>query len=121
MEVLLDSNFIISCIKKKISFIEQLKELGFKVILPREVFQELKDLRLKVAYDERNAIDLALNMFQSNDIKKMKLGNENVDSGLIAKGRNGYYIATLDAAIKRVVPNRVVISNSQQALRVERS
>ena len=120
MEVLLDSNFIVACIKKNIDFMEELAGLGFRVIVPREVLEELKDLRLKVSHDDRFAIDLALVRFSNGKFKKTRLGKRTVDEGLIAKGKQGAYIATLDAAIKRVVPNRVTISAAQNSLQVER-
>ena len=120
MEVILDSNFIISCLKRKIDFVENLEEMGFKILLPREVFQELKDLRLKVTTEERSLIDVALELFTKKKIKKMTLGGKNVDEGLILKGRDGYYIATLDNAIRRVVPNIVVIDSARNKLMIER-
>src|SRR3989344_9092225 len=106
MEVILDTNFIVSCIKKKIDFMSELELQGFKVLVPREVLQELKDLRLKVRHDDRTAVNIALEKFASGNIKKMRLGTQSVDAGLIEKGKQGAYIATLDAAIKRTVPNR---------------
>ncbi len=120
MEVLLDSNFIISCMKKKIDFISQLEEIGFKIILPREVYQELKDLRLKLAHDDRIAVDAALKLIESRKVRKVGFGKGKIDEHLIRKGKEGYYIATLDAAIKRVIPNRVVISNASNKIMVER-
>ena len=120
MEVILDSNFIISCIKRKIDFFEELEKLGFKILLPKEVFQELKDLKFKVAHDKRTAIDLAFNIFRNKKIKKVRLGNKNVDEGLIEKGKQGCYIATLDSSIKRAIPNKIIISDAKNSLIVER-
>lgn len=120
MEAFLDSSFIISCIKKKIDFISQLEEEGFRIILPREVFQELKDLRFKVKHDERAAIDAAFDLFTLRKVKKTTLGHSVVDQGLIAKGKQGAYIATLDKGIKREVPNIIVISDAQNRVAVER-
>lgn len=121
MKVILDSNFIISCIMKNIPFIEQLEEKGFEILLAREISQELKDIKLKLPHKERKAIEIAFEMFGKSKFKKISLGNEKVDLGLIHKGKEGYYIATLDAAIKREVPNRVVISNARNSIEVERS
>ena len=121
MEVLLDSNFIISCIKRKIDFLSQLKILGFRVILPREVLQELKDLRLSSRHEERVAIDLAFQLIEKKEVKKMKLGNKTVDLGLIDKGKEGAYIATLDNNIKRIVQNKVIINNASNRIEIERS
>ncbi len=121
MEVFLDTNFIISCVKKRIDFIDELLMQGFRIIVPREVIQELKDLRLNVAHTDRVAIDVALKMFIGKRIEKGKLGGKTVDEGLIAKGKQGAYIATLDAAIKRAVSNRVVISDATRNVSIERS
>ncbi|MDP3882385.1 MAG: hypothetical protein Q8Q31_05905 [Nanoarchaeota archaeon] len=120
MEVLLDSNFIISCIKKRIDFIDQLEEQGFKVLLPLEVYQELKDLKRKLPHDDRAAIDIAFTLLESKGIKKTRLGQgTSVDQGLINKGKQGYYIATLDNAIKNEVPNRIVIFDAQKRIGAE--
>ena len=122
MEVILDTNFIISCIMKKIDFLSQLEEKGFKVVVPLEVLQELKGLRLssKASHEERIAIDVALEMAASKRIKSITLGEGKVDDALIEKGKKGIYIATLDSGIKRNVPNKIVIFNAKKEVGVER-
>lgn len=121
MEAILDSNFIISCIKKKIDFLSQLEAMGFRICLPKEVFQELKDIRLNVPHSDKEAIEIALQMFSNKKIKKMSLGKGSVDSGLIAAGKKGAYIATLDSLIKHIVPNKILIKDSTKGLEVERA
>ena len=121
MEVLLDSSFIISCVKRKIDFLNELEGMGFKVLLPKEVFQEIKDLSLHSARETRTACKLALEMFSKNKIKYVALGKKQADVGLIDMGKAGAYIATLDGVIKRQVPNKVVIEESSNNLIVERS
>lgn len=120
MEVLLDSNFIISCIRKRIDFVEELELMGFKVSLPREVVEELKDLKDGVGHEDRAAIAVALKMFENSKINKVKLGSGKVDDKLIDHGNKGTYIASLDAYIKRSVPNRVVINAASNKIVVER-
>ena len=107
MEALLDTNFIISCVLKRIDFIEEIQNLGLKPILPREVFQELKDLKKseKVSHAERAAIDVAFEILEKSKIKKMKVGGAYADDGLIAKGK---------------LPNTIVISNAKNSLILER-
>ena len=111
MEVVLDTNFIISCLLKKIDFLDELKKMGFKVVVPHEVIEELKDLKKnsKISHEERIAIAVAFEIFEKEKVKKIKLGGSNVDEGLIKKGKEGVYIATLDNGIKLRVPNKVVI------------
>lgn len=121
MEVILDSNFIIGCVKKKIEFIDKLEEMGFRVLLPREVYQELKDLRLNVSPSERDAIEIAFEILDKKKVEKMTVGGRNVDEGLIDKGKKGHYIATLDRAIRNVIPNKVIIDDSTKGLMLERA
>jgi len=120
MEVLLDSSFIISCIRERIDFLSQLKDQGFRVKVPREVIQEMKDLRKKskLSRDSRLAIDVAFGIFEKEKVKKMKLGGKNVDEGLITRGQEGYYIATLDGVIKNKIPKKVVIFRAKGSVGV---
>ena len=120
MDVFLDSSFVISCVKRKIDFLSELRLLGFNPVLPIETYQELKDLKLNLSRENRNAVVLALKLFESEKIKKIKLGSRSADEGLIILGRKGHYIASLDSAVKRSVKNRVVISDSKNSLIVER-
>lgn len=121
MEVFLDTSFIVSCLKKRIDFLEQLEEQGFTVKLPREVFEELKDLRLRSPRAEREAIALALDMFERRSIKKVDLGHKRVDEGLIEKGKKGIFIATLDRGIKRAIPNSVVLFDAEKRVGPEKT
>jgi len=120
MEAILDSSFILSCMKRKIDFLDELEIKGFKAVIPREVLQELKDLRLKVGRDEKTAIDVALDIIEKRKVKKMSFGGGKVDEHLIKMGQKGVYIASLDSAVKRAVPNKILISNSGNSLIVER-
>ena len=121
MEVILDTNFIISCLRKKIDFMGQLEEQGFKIAVPREVIQELKDVRFdkKTSREDRTAIDIAMQMLSEKKIKKMSLGSGKVDNWLVEKGNDGYYIATLDREIKHKIAHRVVIFDAQKRVGVE--
>ena len=123
MEVLLDTNFIVSCILKKIDFLEELEGMGFRVILPREVLQELKDLKKeKTSREERMAIGVAMKIFSSSKrVEKMTLGHNIVDDALIEKGNQGVYIATLDNGIKAKIPNKIIIDSARKSLKVERN
>jgi rRNA-processing protein FCF1 len=120
MEVIVDSSFIISCMKRKIDFISQLEELGLKVVIPREVLQEIKDLKAVATHGDKAAIDLALQLVEKRKVKKVGIGTGKVDEHLIKLGQEGKYIATLDGAIKKMVPNKVIISDAKNMVVVER-
>ncbi len=119
MKVLLDTNFIVSCIKDRIDFLGQLEEEGFQAVVPQEVFEELKDIKKKVSHDSRIAIDVAFEMFEQRKVKKMKLGEKSVDLGLIKRGQEGYYIATLDSGILNKVPKRVILLKGKKGIGIE--
>ena len=118
----MDTNFIISCLLKRIDFLDELEGMGFKVVVPKEVLQELKDVKRngKTSREEREIIDVAFSLLRERKVKKKGVGGRTVDDGLIKFGREGFYIATLDRGIKTKVPNRVVISNASGSLRIER-
>jgi rRNA-processing protein FCF1 len=122
MEVIMDSSFIVSCVRKKISFLEELENLGFKILVPKEVLEEMKDLRKnsKTSHEDRVAIELAFKLLNENKVKKTRIGNKKVDLGLIDKGKMGAYIATLDGEIKRQIPNSVIINKAKNSVMVER-
>ena len=124
MEAILDSSFIISCFRRKIDFFGRLREEGFSVKVPKEVMQELKDLKKKAtgSREDRFILDMALKMIGDNkEIKMIRLGNKGVDAGLIEWGKKGVYIASLDAVVKRSVPNRIFISDSKNDITIERA
>ena len=121
MQVILDSSFIISCVRERIDFLSQLQEQGFNPIVPREVLQEMKDLRIRngTSHDDRMAIDVAFDLLEKGKVKKTSLGTGKVDDWLIKRGQEGIFIATLDTGIKKRVPKRVVIFKAQNRVGVE--
>jgi len=120
MEVILDSSFVISAMKYNIDFVSVLQERGFSVKIPREVLLELKDLRQNVSHNERVSIDLGIELMERGNVKKMVLGKNKVDLGLISRGKTGSYIATLDKAIQREIPNVVSLSSTKKDVIIER-
>lgn len=117
----MDSSFIISCIRSRIDFISQLEEQGFTPIVPREVLQEMKDLKMsnRSSREDRIAVDVAFEILEKKDVKKISSGQGKVDEFLIKKGLEGAFIATLDNGIKRKVPKKIVIFKAQNRVGVE--
>lgn len=121
MQVILDSSFIISCVRDGIDFVNQLKDQGFVAVVPREVLQEMKDLRIsnRSSREDRLAIDVALEMIEKNKVKKTTLGEGKIDDFLIKKGQEGSFIATLDNGIKKKIMKKIVIFKAQNRVGVE--
>lgn len=119
VEAILDTNFIIGCVKEQIPFLEQLREKGFTPMVPKEVLEEMKDLRFKVPHDQRVVIDLGFVLLEQHKVKKVTLGGRTVDEGLIVKGKQGTYIATLDGKIRKMIPKRIGLSTARKSVMVE--
>jgi len=111
-QVLLDTNFIISCINKKIDFFEDLKFKGFQILIPRQVIVELKKLK----------VELALKLLEKEKkyYKFITLNKNYVDKGIIefAKNNPRSIIATLDKDLKNKIMNQNLIIRGSKKLEI---
>jgi len=111
----LDTNFILSCIRKKIDFFEEIRLMGFKILIPTQVIREIK----KFAESKPEA-RLALTILEKNDFDKIDLKVKNVDNGIvkIAEKNKGYIIATLDREIKNKIKNQKLVIRGDRNLEI---
>lgn len=109
-QVILDTSFIMTCVKQKIDFFEEIKFMGMEVLIPREVIEELKKKQAKTA----------LKLIEKSSFKEISLGTKNVDNGIIkiAKENKEMIIATLDAEIKNSVRNHKLVIRGKKNLEV---
>jgi rRNA-processing protein FCF1 len=121
MDAILDTNFMIYCLKNKIDFFDQLEERGFKIIIPKEVLEEMKDLKKDASRVDRTAVEVLEDLFSKRKFKKISLGGRSVDAGLIEMGKRGNYIASMDAAVRRSVPNRIIINTNSKSVEIDRA
>lgn len=124
IQILLDTNFIIACIRQKFQFIEEIRELG-ESIVPIQVIKELKriitDKDTKLA--DKEAAKLAIRLLKKYKIKTIDLKNEYVDQGIldyIDKTKNKTIIATLDKNLKKEIKKKakVLIIRTKKKLEV---
>jgi rRNA-processing protein FCF1 len=121
-QVLLDTNFIMSCARQKIDFFEQIPLMGFEILVPEQVIRELKVLsKSKENAYIREAADLALKLLNRNKFTSVKLRrNNNVDKGIIefAEENKDLIIATLDKELKSKIKNRKMVIKGKKILAV---
>ena len=113
MQVIIDTSFILHCIRKGINLVEQLESKGFKIAVPREVLQELRNLHhnVKTARDEKKEIIKVLNILDDHRrFKRISAGQGRLSDWLMKKDNEGYFIATADSSIKHKIKNRVMIN-----------
>ena len=116
MEVVLDTNFLLSCVKQKIDLFEQIESLfpSAELVVPKQVVKELETLksRKELKLKERESASIALQLIEKNKKKIRILGLEgNADRVIINYALSGENIiaATLDGGIKKHLKNKVKI------------
>jgi len=118
MEIILDTNFIITCIKQKIPFIEEIMNLipDAEIVVPEQVIMELekaeKNKELKII--DRNAANLGLQL--TKNLRKIKLNKKYVDKGILeyVKDNPDAYVATLDKELKNQIRNTISIRGKRK-------
>ena len=107
---LLDTNFILSCIKQKIDFFEELFLRGYQVIIPNRVIDELKKLKQTSA----------LKLLEKSNFKKITLMGKNVDNSIInyANKNPDILVATLDEELNNKLKNRKIIIRGKKKLEI---
>ncbi len=111
MEVLLDTNFILSCLKEKIDFL-QAEQFG-NLVLPLQVIDELRKKAEKGKRKEREVAKLALDIIQENkgNFKIIKLEKKFVDAGIVkyVQDKEKIIVATLDKELKKKLKGKTRI------------
>ena len=122
MKILLDTNFIITCIKENIDFDNLANELfnrRIKWIIPREVIEELKELSSRNHIKTKQAAKIALKLLENLKYKTVHVKDSNVDQG-IAKYVNKHKIilATLDRKLKSKVKEKILTIRGKKSLEI---
>jgi rRNA-processing protein FCF1 len=117
-KVLLDTNFLIACIKNKIDFFEEIKFQGYKLIIPENVIRELKKIsKSSQKLKTRNAAEIALELIKINPYEKIKFKKRNVDKAIkdFANSEKNIIVATLDRELKsKIEKNKMIIRNKKK-------
>lgn len=119
--VLLDTNFILSCVAQKIEFFEQIQSMGHKIIIPEEVIKEIVSISTSnKALRFRTAAKLSLMILENEAFIKIRLGTRDVDKGIkkLAEEDNKLIIATLDRAIKKSNKNKNLVIRNKKKLEI---
>jgi rRNA-processing protein FCF1 len=120
-KVILDTNFILTCIKQKIDFFEEIKLMGMQILIPRQVIEEIEriaDSKKKLHF--REDAKLSLRLFKKNIFKKIDLKKRYVDKALIkfAKENPEFIVATLDKELKKKIKNNKLVIREKKKLEI---
>jgi len=118
-KALLDTNFIITCVKQKIDFFEEITFMGFRILIPNKVISELKRLS-----EKNNDAKLSLKLLEKEkeSFEKINLDKygKTTDKGIInfAKEHFDVIIGTLDKEIKNKTENNKIVVRGKKKLEV---
>ncbi len=121
-QALLDTNFILTCVKQKIDFFKEIPERGWEILIPTQVIEEIKRVanstkKLRFRDDAKLAqVILEKNKFQEIDIK-----GKYADKGIIkyASEHPKLIVATLDKEIKDKLRNSKLIIRGKKKLELQ--
>ena len=114
----LDTSFIISCIRNKIDFTEKIKFLGLKILIPIQVIREIDNLA-KSGGKLKEEAEIAKKILNKNNEKEIDLHAKEVDSGLIDISKNdNYIIATLDREVKKKIKGKVLVIKGKKEIEI---
>ncbi|MDO8622868.1 MAG: PIN domain-containing protein [archaeon] len=121
--VLLDTNFILTCVRQKIDFFNEINLMGIKIIIPEEVIGEIKKIKnseQKLKY--REEAEISLKLLGIKKFQTITLNEKKVDTGIVnfAKQNPDAVIATLDRGIKSRISNKKLIIRGKKKLEIMR-
>lgn len=120
-QVVVDTNFVVSCVRSKIDFLEKIYFMGYEILVPEQVLFELRKIILsEKKLKLREEAEIALKILSKAKLKKIDLGVTFVDKGLIkyAKANPNVIIATLDAELRTKIKNRKMRIYKQNQLEI---
>ena len=102
----MDTSFILTCIKQKIDFFEDVPFMGLKIFVPLQVLKEVEGLA-----KSRDEAKLALKIFDKNKFETIDLKGSDTDKAIIeyAKKNPDVVVATLDKEIKLMTCNEKLV------------
>ncbi len=116
-QIILDTNFIMTCVKQKIDFVDEIPAMGYQILIPKEVIIELKKLKKdekkQKSLKNRDLASLCLKIIKP--LKTIKLNKTNhkkhLDNLIVnyIKENKNIGVATLDRELKKRLKNKTRI------------
>ncbi len=122
-QILLDTNFILSCIRNKVDLFEELYFRGYEIIIPDQIVNEIEKIKVSVKKLRfRKEAELALKILEKTPHKSIVLEGKNVDNAIVnyAKQNPDVTIATLDAEIRAKLKkkSKVMVLRNRNTLEI---
>tara|TARA_Y100000310_G_C20174934_1_gene575384 strand:+ start:218 stop:601 length:384 start_codon:yes stop_codon:yes gene_type:complete len=122
---ILDTNFIMTCVKQKIDFVDEIRFMGMNIIVPKQVINELKRIvnsKKKLHDKEFAVISLKILEKEKKHIKKadLKKYGKNTDNALknFSERNSEMILATLDKELKKKTKNNKLVIRAKKKLEI---
>ncbi len=122
MKVILDTNFLIYCAKEKLDYIEKINNRlneGFNLVVPEQVIEELKRLKIKAKKGkDKDACDLALKILEKKNIEIVQPAGKSVDDAIIklAQENSKNIVCTLDREMRWELGRVILVSRGKKLI-----
>lgn len=120
-KILVDTNFLIACVKSKIDFFEEILYQGYKILIPENVIRELKKIKdSKQKRHNKEAAEIALNILKNQKYHTIKFKKRNVDNAIaeFANSKKDIIVATLDKELKKKIEKNILIIRDKKKLEI---
>ena len=131
MEIVLDTSFILTCVKQKIDFFhlgEELFSEKLEWVVPLEVLKELETLAQRTGekISDKESAETALQILKEQNVPIVPLENKNTDDGIVEYVKERVIekpiIATIDKELKQRVQTlklKVMVIRDMKSLGIE--
>jgi rRNA-processing protein FCF1 len=120
-KVILDTSFIIACVREKIDFPVEFSDLELEMLIPDKVLNELKKIiNSRQKLHHREAASTALKILDTAFYSGIEITGKNTDKAIISYSRENpdLIIATLDREIKQKTKNRKAIIRGKKKIEI---
>jgi len=120
-KVILDTSFILSCVRQKIDFFEQFELMGIEPLVPIQVLEELKRItKSNKKLHFRDDAKVSLEVLKKGNFKEIKFKQNSVDKGIkkFADLHEGILVATLDEELMNKISNKKIIIRKGKILEI---
>lgn len=124
-KVIIDTNFIMTCVKQKIDLFWDMKAMGLQILVPKQVINELNlVVKSKKKYHFREDAEVSLKIIK-NDTENFKVIDlksygKNTDSAIrnFANAHKDILVATMDQKLKKSIRNNKVVIRGRKRLQI---
>jgi len=124
MKILLDTNFVLTCVRQGIDFIslaDEIFDVKIEWLVADEVIEELRmlSMRKESKGKEKEAAKLGLELLERLDAERIRLKNPNVDDGIVAYSQNhDVVVASLDKGLKKRIKGKIMTIQGKNRINI---